>query len=140
MQRQLVIQAPKAGQYLGLRLLRTLASWPGLRKAVVTQYQDCWETARHAFDEIGAAGVRLAGWEGGLFLWLEWYGPPSDLDVMDAMCREGIGVMPGSALFVPGRERRSDPRRQRRPVRANPPRGRAPGAGGRTVAVRAVRR
>jgi valine--pyruvate aminotransferase len=102
MQRQLVIQPPKAGQYLGLRLLRTLSERPELRKAVVTQYQERWEAAHRAFAGIGAPGVRLMAWEGGLFLWMEWDGPPSDLDVVDVLLGEGIAAMPGSALFVPG--------------------------------------
>lgn len=99
-QRRFMIQPPKVGQVLTASLVRAARADPGLRSKLVSLYRDRWEAGRSAVAEVGAAGVRVSRWEGGLFLWLEWDGDPSDVEVAEQLLTRGIAVMPAAALWV----------------------------------------
>ncbi|MGH3866620.1 MAG: aminotransferase class I/II-fold pyridoxal phosphate-dependent enzyme [Pseudonocardiaceae bacterium] len=100
LQRSFIIQPPKVGQFLTMRLLRAFRAQPSLREMVVSAYRLRWEAGRGAVEEVGVSGLRVAEWEGGLFLWMEWNGAPTDREVADALLAQDIAVMPGTALVV----------------------------------------
>jgi len=100
LQRSFIIQPPKMGQYLTSYLIKGFYQHPELREKIVKSYQDRWQAGFTAIKEIGYPGIRVSGWEGGLFLWLEWDHGASDLEVTETLLGEGIAVMPGAALFI----------------------------------------
>lgn len=100
LQRSFIIQAPKAGQFLGLRLLRAFQSRPELRTTLVDAYRRRWERCRATLAELAVPGLRISRWEGGVFAWLEWDGDPDDVGVVQDLLAKGIAVAPGSALKV----------------------------------------
>lgn len=100
LQRLFIIQPPKVGQYLTLHLLRAFRARPDLRESVVSAYRQRWEAGRAAIEEVGVPGLRIARWEGGVFLWLEWDSGPTDTEVAEALLAQDIAVMPGATLVV----------------------------------------
>jgi valine--pyruvate aminotransferase len=100
LQRSFIIQPPKTGQFLGLRLLRAFQSRPELRTSLVDAYQHRWERCRAAVAELAVPGLRIGRWEGGVFAWLEWDDDPDDVEVVHDLLAKDIAVAPGSALKV----------------------------------------
>ncbi|MGH3853342.1 MAG: aminotransferase class I/II-fold pyridoxal phosphate-dependent enzyme [Pseudonocardiaceae bacterium] len=100
LQRSFIIQPPKVGQFLTMRLLRAFRAQPSLHEMVVSAYRLRWAAGRGAIEEVGLPGLRVTKWEGGLFLWMEWNGGPSDVEVAEALLAQDIAVMPGTALVV----------------------------------------
>jgi valine--pyruvate aminotransferase len=100
LQRSFIIQPPKAGQFLALRLLRAFRSDPELRISLVDAYRHRWERCRATLAELAVPGLRIGRWEGGVFAWLEWDDHPDDVKVIQDLLAKGIAVAPGSALKV----------------------------------------
>ncbi|MGH3851341.1 MAG: aminotransferase class I/II-fold pyridoxal phosphate-dependent enzyme, partial [Pseudonocardiaceae bacterium] len=64
LQRSFIIQPPKVGQFLTMRLLRAFRAQPSLHEMVVSAYRLRWAAGRGAIEEVGLPGLRVTKWEG----------------------------------------------------------------------------
>ena len=102
-QRLHIIQSPKLGQWLALKLMEFYLENPDVGALVGSRLQ---LRATFAQDLLSGACEKLpqlsiAPWQGGPFCWIQWDNGPADVDVFDHLLRSGVAVIPGHALRHP---------------------------------------
>jgi len=100
--RRNIIQSPKLGQHLAFSAIKIFEKCPDLASLFGTTYYKRWNFCYSALRASGIhnAKIRIAKWEGGPFLWLEWQGNSTTDEVFRALLNAGVAVAPGSALRV----------------------------------------
>jgi valine--pyruvate aminotransferase len=93
------VQSSKLGQHLALAMIELFEKRPDLARHFATLYRRRWERCVAILRDAGVPPrIRIAAWEGGLFLWCEWPGPPASDAVFSRLLQSGVVVAPGSAF------------------------------------------
>jgi valine--pyruvate aminotransferase len=102
--RRTIIQSPKLVQRVAAELIAWYRDDPSLARLAASAYFAHWGLASRALSgDAELPGLRVADWQGGPFLWLEWdRSGPHDQDVFERALACGVALMPASALACPG--------------------------------------
>lgn len=103
-QRNVLIQVPKTGQFVGSRLIRQVTSDGPLTTMLQAEYEKRWRIAALGLrDLLDADRYKIARWSGGPFLFVAIPGRNhGEIDAMFArLIERGVAVCP-SSVFSPG--------------------------------------